>query len=497
MMPAQTAVGQGSIRGLLVGNPVLVKHLRSRLRPQHVLPLVAVVVALSICIAWVGVTSDENGSAVAMMFVLQGLILFLVGAAAVATSVGTARETGMLDFHRISPQPATAVALGFLLGAPVREYILFACTLPFSLLLALAARYSALAWLAVTFDLVVVSQLYCAIALLLGLALPKRASATTLTLLAVVLFHMGWMTQTVGCLTILPTALGMFVGHTPSLPLGTAMLGFAAPPLFVSLLHQVPVFVLLLVAGARKMHHESAYPLTKLDAVGCYLVAALLLLADAPAGFEMTPDVGAWALCYGLLFIGVLLSALVTPGAGAFAKGVRRARKIGLPNLGLWDDQAPNWAVVLAFAVIFAAAAAAVGTLFPQRGWWHGMHPAGAGVVGAAAVMFFGLANQAFGLTFRRNSNPYLMLLLFICWGLPLVVGLLVLSISGGEDATSNLILALSPLSGLAIMLMNGTTASLATARTVALVASSALAFAFIVFATRAVTRARREAGEV
>ena len=48
--------------------------------------------------------------------------------------MGKARESGILDFHRVSPMAPAAVVLGFFFGAPIREYLLFAATLPFSMI---------------------------------------------------------------------------------------------------------------------------------------------------------------------------------------------------------------------------------------------------------------------------------------------------------------------------------------------------------------------------
>ena len=62
------------------------------------------------------------------------MILAIMGSTQVGTSVAVARASGILDFHRVSPLSATELVLGFFFGAPVREYLLFACTLPFVVL---------------------------------------------------------------------------------------------------------------------------------------------------------------------------------------------------------------------------------------------------------------------------------------------------------------------------------------------------------------------------
>ena len=59
-----------------------------------------------------------------------------MGATQVSSAVGGARESGILDFHRVSPLSPLAVTLGFFFGAPVREYVLAGMTLPFVLICA-------------------------------------------------------------------------------------------------------------------------------------------------------------------------------------------------------------------------------------------------------------------------------------------------------------------------------------------------------------------------
>ena len=54
----------------------------------------------------------------------------------VAGQLGRGRReaSGILDFHRVSPLTPAELTLGFFFGAPIREYVLFACTLPFAAL---------------------------------------------------------------------------------------------------------------------------------------------------------------------------------------------------------------------------------------------------------------------------------------------------------------------------------------------------------------------------
>ena len=97
---------------MLLDNPMLVKHLRSRLRRGQVLPWVSVIVVLCLCVVWAGQAFGiyANGTALAMVLGLEVLILVFAGAQQVGGAVGGARESGILDFHRVSPQPPSWLA---------------------------------------------------------------------------------------------------------------------------------------------------------------------------------------------------------------------------------------------------------------------------------------------------------------------------------------------------------------------------------------------------
>ena len=85
--------------------------------------------------------ASRTAARLAWLLALQAVILVVMGASQVGSSVGAARASGILDFHRVSPLTPAELTLGFFFGAPVREYVLFACTLPLSVLcLALGPR---------------------------------------------------------------------------------------------------------------------------------------------------------------------------------------------------------------------------------------------------------------------------------------------------------------------------------------------------------------------
>jgi hypothetical protein len=484
---------------MLRDNPVLVKHLRARLRLHRAIPWVAIVVILSALITYRAHTSNAPPEeAFYMMLALQVFLLQLAGTAQVMTSVSRARESGMLEFHRISPQRPASVALGFMLGAPVLEYALFACTVPFSL--AVAVGYIGFSnWLVIFADILIAAVLYHAAAVLAGLVLPKTTSSPVLLVGLVFLLLPFW-----GLLTFLRpltyfTLIPTVTAATSSAALaGTTEIAIflekTLPAFLISLLHQIPVLMVFFFAASRKMQHESAYPLSKLGAVLAYALIALLAVADASVSLDShrqgpfpgaSPEFSLPILCYTLFLLGMLLSAAVTPDASAFARGIRQARRLGLSRPSRWSDRAPNWVAIGGFwAILLLAGAAATRMVstpdrWIEKGLW-------ATATAACALAFFGFAKQSFDLWFRKKSSVFLILLLFLVWGVPVLFGLLL--------TNPNVVMSLSPLAGIAVTLSVYPGGDVSNAAVTALAASAFLAVCFAGLCWAAVRRAAKTA---
>ncbi|HEX2949208.1 MAG TPA: hypothetical protein VHV83_06525, partial [Armatimonadota bacterium] len=354
------------LKSLIWDNPVLVKHLRSRLRLQHLIPLMAVVVVIAACIIWYGFSPREYGreeaiqTSLTMLLILQGLILFLGGSAQLAGTVVNAREQGMLDFHRMSPQRPVALALGFLLGAPIREYILFACTLPFIVPFIRLGQHGTLGMFGILLETIVVSLLYNVLALVLGLVNPKPRGSVAIVIIIVVALQLIHVVPGFAYLTIFPTAFSSLNFTQQSFT--AALFGHPTAPIIVSLLNQVVLASFLFYVAVRKIRHERAYAYARPVAILFYLVIGVMIMADmmAPVVIPTVIDnthvqyfpipIGALPLVtiYTMFLIGLFVLPAVTPKAGDFIKGIRHARKQGLSLVPPWSDLAANWPPVLA-----------------------------------------------------------------------------------------------------------------------------------------------------
>ena len=59
------------------------------------------------------------------------IILMGLGTGQVASGLARERLEQLVDYQRMTPMTPTAKILGYLFGLPIREYFLFALTLPF------------------------------------------------------------------------------------------------------------------------------------------------------------------------------------------------------------------------------------------------------------------------------------------------------------------------------------------------------------------------------
>jgi hypothetical protein len=74
-----------------------------------------------------------NGARNAFTFLLalQGFYLMFLGTGRVASITAEERESGLLDYQRMTPMNPFSKIIGYIFGIPAREYYMFFFTLPF------------------------------------------------------------------------------------------------------------------------------------------------------------------------------------------------------------------------------------------------------------------------------------------------------------------------------------------------------------------------------
>ena len=433
-------------------NPIFVKHLRSRLRRQPLAAGVVVVIVLCACIVWAGYENDAflDGRAFEWLTILQGIILVIMGASQVSSAVGGAKVSGILDFHRVSPLTPTELTLGFFFGAPIREYVLFACTLPFVVLFMAFGVPSVHGFIQLVIFMVAIAWVFHGVALLNSLIAKGQRSARgavgVVVFFVLVFFNMMRMGR------FIPSA-ALFDEDSR-----LTFFGYSLPWLAVILFYVAYVLFFLYLASRRKMASERIHPLSKPQAIAALVSLSVLLLA------------GIWENDYHgileivalyLLVITALLSILmVTPNQAEYFKGLWRAKKQGRSHLPWWDDLSINRVfLVIACAIVLATATAAGSVVGDDQSGAFGTRsfPGNfplAIAIGVLVVAYFGMALQYFLLRFGRRGVTYFALFLFLAWLVPLVAGtvLAMASMRGDGGVESQVAFSLSPISGIGMV---------------------------------------------
>jgi hypothetical protein len=403
---------------------------------------------LCLCIAWSGYELDTfvSGGAFMLLLGLQAVILVIMGAAQVGAAVGGAHASGILDFHRVSPLSPTALVLGFFFGAPIREYVLFATTLPWAPLYLAVGTPSVHGFVQLMIATIAAAWLFHGLALMNGLFSRRRSG-------------MRDVPRMIALVYVLTTAATMGVNSSVKLVdmgLRLSFFGVSLPWLAVVLIYLSVLLYFIYLACVRKMASERIHALSKPQAVAA--MAALSVLVLGGIWKQDHYEILLIVTLYTLVVAAVLLLATVTPSQAEYVKGLWRARKRGRSHLPPWDDLSLN----RVFLVIVCAIALVTATFAWQASPTPNVPGAGpvmtafplAIACGVLVVAYFGLALQFFRLRFGGRGLMYFGLFLFLAWILPLVAGTIgfIASMSVESDPTGQTITALSPVAGLGMM---------------------------------------------
>lgn len=387
-------------------NPLVIRSVRSRLRPRAIVPRVVLIAVISGFLFMFGYTitasrgqvESQQAAEVAIIGLvpLQMVLLMLMGTGAVASGVAEERDKRLLDYQRMTPMPALHKVVGYLLGLPIREYAMFAATLPF-VMAAVAMSGMPLSkplqFYAVFFTSV---MLYHSTGMVAGMIAEKPRRAGLIAQgIVVVLYLVLPRFSSLGVrflefLTVWPILTELAYEELPEAYRGLTMNENAT---FIHLMDSVRFFTLelpgvlfaLLLQGLlivvnfsivlRKWRDESLHVFSKTTGLGLYLVIQVLLVgciwpfvADLEQFRQLywfkeyeTSSVVMLRLMWAILAIDIVLAvvllAMMTPTQEGLLRALRRARKLGHRSLGLLNDGANSLPQACAFAFIAAAGA--------------------------------------------------------------------------------------------------------------------------------------------
>jgi len=405
-------------------NPIWQKSLRARLRLAHILSWgIITVTVTTFAFLMVYLTSIErtemtSGDAakatIPVIIIIQSVILMMIGTGAVASGISQERDEGLLDYQRMTPMSPTAKILGYLFGLPVREYALFALTLPFLLIAVIISGFDLLTLAHFYIIFFTSVWVYHLTGLVAGMVAPKPRLASFISMgLVFALYFILPNLSRLGItyfefLTIRPTLFGLIYQELPEslrpraeasgldqfrdVPFFSGMLH----PTIYSLLVQVSLLCVMYLVVWRKWRDETSHSFSKIGAVTVFsgavffLVASLwALIVQEDAYFQVfrnfdrfsnsrSPETLEILLFVFLVMMGgafVLLVTTITPSRHKVIEGWRRAKKLARPGPGLNSDAASSLPAALAMLVIGIGAGAVVLGLAVQGGEYFASGP--------------------------------------------------------------------------------------------------------------------------
>ncbi len=468
--------GQKDLAGLLWKNPVLRMQMRRRLRPRACIiwGLVTIIPCLFIFLnVYNSIQAfDEvnEGSRILAfkatfvpMLVVQGIILMFLGTGSVAGGIAEEKESGLLDYERLTPMSPAAKILGYLFGLPSREYLLCILTLPFTLISVIWGNISFLK-VALLYTIFICAVLtYHLTAMVAGMLArrPRRASwfaRILVVLLYVFLPNLSQMGLTVfGHLTILPTFWGLLQGElgqgmdfSPMLRIWETVPFFSweLPPALFTLLLMGFLMVVFVFILLRKWHQDTNHSMTKWFSIGVFAVLQVLMVGSLLPHVRGNLGMGIFIeqisvfekdRIAAILFIYLVLSLaatillihLVTPLLHTHVKGLRRVAKLGLPGIPFNWDASTSLPCAMAFIVMTIAGYA---SLLAAGGQAGGLENTMQGFVLPtivfAALVFYIQATR----TLWPTAGFFGFLALF--WLVPQVTGLTLSAFTGESEPT-------------------------------------------------------------
>lgn len=449
-------------------NPIWRRYFRARLRAKHLTVwLILTLVPASFLFFIIRTTavyradlslSDAERSPLVPLLFLQSIILFVLGTGQVAGGMTGEADEGVLDYQRLTPMTPLAKVLGYLFGLPVREYVMFASTLPFTIWALWRGEVPASTWLPLYLVFLTSAVLYHLTGLVAGTVIKNRRWAFLLSIgIVFLLYTVIPQVSRFGLVffkyfTLAPVFQESFANLVPEAATRAVRAARALSQDPAPLVAEVRFFGLhfsewvftLFTQGAliltfivmlwRRWRRAESHLLGKIWAVGLFAWTQILLLGNAlplvesgllfpsreigrrlrvVAGANWSPTleeaVGMIGL-YGLvtLCILVILTIIITATEDEQLRGVRRMRKLGWAHLPRFSDPAGSFWFVVLMAVIGAVGWTLFARGLVESPWFPGtVFPAQGGWTFALVLLSSGLGFQAM-LEARGGKWPFL-----------------------------------------------------------------------------------------
>lgn len=473
-------------------NPIFRRYCCSRLRPQGL--GVSLLLIVLICGFIVGITRSTSihmgatpesaaRGAIIGLLVVQGLVLFLLGTAQSAGGMVAERDEEVIDYQRLIPMRPLAKVLGYLFGLPVREYVMFLATLPFTAWCLWAGDVGFETWSRLYLVVLTSALTYHLTGMVTGTVVKNRRWAFLVSMAIVfALYTVIPQLAQFGLVFfkyltirpvfdeilpgILPRDAGAVLKTVQNLAPTVKFFGLGFPEVVFTIFSQAGLIITFFAMLLRRWKRVDSHLLSKPWAVCFYVWLQILLLGNALpliAPGEIFPSQGArrylrgvidgpppgeaLAMCgmYGfisLLFV-LLFASIITPNNDQQLRGWRRARKHGRSSLPWLADAASSYGYIL-----FMALAGAVGWFIFTRSivesrWFPGQF-LGTGTLGYFIAVMAAPAMVYQTLLEARGSKAVFLSVVFI-GVVPIMAGAILGPINDGLIPAAVWLAGLSP----------------------------------------------------
>jgi len=396
------------------------------------------------------------------------------------------RDEGVIDYQRLIPMTPLAKVVGYLFGLPIREYVAFAVTLPFTAWSLWAGEVEWQVWLRLYAVVLSSTLLYHFTGLVTGTVVRNRRWAFLISIgLVFCLYTVVPQMAKFGLvffkyLTITPVFEESLPGLLPrsSGELVRILQQLVPTAKFFNLDFSETVFTLFSQSGliltfaimlCRKWRRSESHLLGKLWATGLFIWIQIFLLGNAlpliepgnlfvSRGFmrmvriapNWKPDPTEAVVMsgiYGVFTLALIfvLAGIVTPSNDHQVRGWRRARKLGTSSLPPLGDPATSFWFVLVMALAGAAGWFLFTKALVESRWFPGHE------VTLRTLFYFSAVILTGGLGFQalleRKGGRVIGLAMIFVGVLPIMLGTVLGELSNRMMPLASWIGGMSPLS--------------------------------------------------
>jgi hypothetical protein len=471
-------------------NPIFKRYSRSQLRLRksifwYLLTLIGT--AFTVAIIYVPQIvrdrdpADAARGALLPILIIQGIIMLFMGTGSVASGVAKEKADDVLNYQRLTPLPTRDKVLGYLFGLPVREYVLFAITLPFLAFVLIVGRIAPVDFITYFLVFATSTLLYHLTGLVAGMVSRHwRWSARISQGLILMLYfalpqlsHLGIIfpefltVRPVFAETMLPYVSEM--GEEVSFQ-NVGLLSGKDVPFFdlmisgtlFSFIIQSLLITLFVFVVARKWKAETIPPVSKAMAAITFSVVAFFSMANMwpnltrsenalpifQSGGDLAADVAVFALPMMLsivcLFLGCALMLSACPDPMQYRMGQLRKRRLGLKLLPVTDDAATGAPLVLLFLSLLTVVQLTTLTTLSGTGYFAEAesNPVSGVWLFAASALFLYL----FRLLKENFGGGQMGLFILLGWIVPILAAVLVIATNEANARFALIAAAISPL---------------------------------------------------